>query len=115
MGFLIFGKSALSLECAAHARKLRFQYEGSIYHVMNRGDRREDIFRDEKGRKMFLATLHEACAKTDEHVHASCVGNSVKLRIALPLRRETTMTLQCKAIRSFTEFPTHDACTCSSV
>jgi hypothetical protein len=26
------------------ARKLRLQYEGAIYHVMSRGDRREDIF-----------------------------------------------------------------------
>jgi hypothetical protein len=26
------------------ARKLRVQYPGAIYHVMNRGDRREAIF-----------------------------------------------------------------------
>jgi len=29
------------------ARKLRVQYSGAIYHVMNRGDRREPIFTDE--------------------------------------------------------------------
>jgi len=28
-------------------RKLRMEYSGAIYHVMNRGDRREEIFRDE--------------------------------------------------------------------
>ena len=27
------------------ARKLRIQYPGAIYHVMNRGDRREPIFK----------------------------------------------------------------------
>ena len=27
------------------ARKLRLEYRGAIYHVMNRGDRREDIFK----------------------------------------------------------------------
>ncbi len=27
-------------------RKLRVQYPGAIYHVMNRGDRREPIFDD---------------------------------------------------------------------
>jgi hypothetical protein len=32
------------------ARKLRVEYEGAIYHVMNRGDRREPIFRDDKDR-----------------------------------------------------------------
>jgi hypothetical protein len=26
------------------ARKLRIQYPGAVYHVMNRGDRREAIF-----------------------------------------------------------------------
>ncbi len=27
------------------ARPLRIQYSGAIYHVMSRGDRRQDIFR----------------------------------------------------------------------
>jgi hypothetical protein len=27
------------------ARKLRIQYAGAVYHVLNRGDRREEIFR----------------------------------------------------------------------
>jgi len=46
------------------ARKLRIQYEGAIYHVMNRGDRREDIFHDDQDRQLFLKTLGEACEKT---------------------------------------------------
>jgi hypothetical protein len=29
------------------AGKLRGQYPGAIYHLMNRGDRREPIFMDE--------------------------------------------------------------------
>ena len=28
-------------------RALRIEYTGAIYHVMNRGDRREPIFRDD--------------------------------------------------------------------
>jgi hypothetical protein len=38
-------------------RKLRLEYAGAIYHVMNRGNRRENIFRDETDRKQFLTTL----------------------------------------------------------
>ena len=38
-------------------RKLRIQYPGAIYHVINRGDRREDIFKGGADRKLFLATL----------------------------------------------------------
>ena len=45
-------------------RKLRIEYPGAMYHVMNRGDRREDIFHDDEDRKRFLATLGEACRKT---------------------------------------------------
>ena len=50
------------------ARKLRVQYPGAIYHVMNRGDRRESIFKDDLDRERFLATLGEACAKTSWQV-----------------------------------------------
>ncbi len=55
------------------ARKLRIEYPGAVYHVMNRGDRREAIFRDVSDRELFLATLAEACAKADWEVHAYCL------------------------------------------
>ena len=55
------------------ARKLRVQYPGAIYHAMNRGDRREPIFLDDQDRRLFLATLGEACEKTDWQVHAWCL------------------------------------------
>lgn len=54
-------------------RALRIQYPGAIYHVMNRGDRREPIFCDDWDRQRFLATLAEACTKTDWQVHAYCL------------------------------------------
>lgn len=46
-------------------RKLRVQYPGAIYHVMNRGDRSEPIF-DDDGCPL-LRTLGEACGKTGWH------------------------------------------------
>jgi putative transposase len=58
---------------AAMARKLRVEYPGAIYHVMNRGDRREAIFGDDADRKQFLGTLAEACAKAGWQVHALCL------------------------------------------
>lgn len=58
------------------ARKLRVQYPGAIYHVMNRGDRREPIFLDDKDRLLFMKTLGEACEKTDWQVHAWCLMNN---------------------------------------
>ena len=45
------------------SRKLRIEYPGALYHVMNRGDQREDFFRDDEDRQEFLSTLREACGK----------------------------------------------------
>ena len=67
------------------ARKLRVQYPGAIYHVMNRGDRREPIFKDEQDRRRFLETLGEACDKTSWQVHAYCLmGNHFHLVVETP-------------------------------
>jgi REP element-mobilizing transposase RayT len=49
------------------------QYPGAIYHVMNRGDRREPIFKDDGDRARFLDTLAEAGVKTGWQVHAYCL------------------------------------------
>ena len=55
------------------ARKLRVEYPGAVYHVMNRGDRREPIFRDGADRQRFVNTLGEACGKTGWQVRALCL------------------------------------------
>jgi hypothetical protein len=67
------------------ARKLRVQYPGAIYHVMNRGDRRE---KDLLGRRK---------------------GDPQKVRLAARLRRETTVTLEWIAARLGLGAPTHVA------
>src|SRR6185369_3850253 len=67
------------------ARKLRVEYPGAIYHVMNRGDRREPIFRDDADRQRFLETLGEACVKTGWQVHALCLmSNHFHLVVETP-------------------------------
>ena len=50
-------------------RKIRVEYADAIYHVMSRGDRREDIFLDDVDRQDFIKTLAEACQKTGWQVH----------------------------------------------
>jgi len=49
------------------------EYPGAIYHVMNRGDRWEPIFRDDADRKRFVESLGEACARSGWQVHAYCL------------------------------------------
>ena len=55
------------------ARKLRVQYPGAIYHVMNRGDRREAVVKDDTDRLQFLETLGAACVRSGWQVHAYCL------------------------------------------
>jgi len=38
-------------------RKVRVEYAGAIYHIINRDDRPEAIFPDEQDRLGFLATV----------------------------------------------------------
>ena len=52
------------------ARKVRVEYEGAIYHVMSRGNRREKICRGDRDRGEFLRALGEVCARTDWQIHA---------------------------------------------
>jgi REP element-mobilizing transposase RayT len=67
------------------ARKLRVEFEGAVYHVMNRGDQRERIFVDDEDRRLFLATLGQACAKTEWQVHAFCLmSNHFHLVVETP-------------------------------
>ena len=67
------------------ARKIRIEYPGAIYHVMNHWDRREAIFKDDLDRRRFLETFGEACAKTDWQAHAYCLmGNHFHLLVETP-------------------------------
>ena len=55
------------------ARKLRVEYPGAVYHMVNFGDRREEIFKDDKDRERFLETFGEVCAQTGWRVQALCL------------------------------------------
>src|SRR5437016_12067486 len=65
------------------ARKLRVQYPGALYHLMNRGDRREPIFKDDDDRWRFLETLGHVCGKAGYGIRAWSV--TVIQTCALPI------------------------------
>ena len=54
-------------------RQLRVEFPGAVYHVMSRGDRRENIFLDDVDRQDFLKTLAEAAQKSGWQIHAYCL------------------------------------------
>ncbi len=58
------------------ARPLRIEFQGAVYHVTSRGDRRESIFADDEDRLSFLAVVEQALSRFDAHMLAYCLmGN----------------------------------------
>jgi putative transposase len=68
------------------ARPLRIEFPGALYHVTSRGNARQRVFRDDKDREMFLATLAWVVERFGWRCHAYCLmGNHVHLLIETPL------------------------------
>lgn len=67
------------------ARPQRFEGEGALYHVINRGNYRADLFRTKGAKEAFLACLGEACAKSGWVLHAWCLmSNHYHLALETP-------------------------------
>jgi len=68
------------------ARKLRLEFPGACYHVINRGNYRAWVFREEKTKAAFEACLFEACARCQWRLHAFVImGNHYHLAMETPL------------------------------
>ena len=52
------------------ARKLRFETEGGLYHVINRGNHRSWIFKTDGAKHAFEKTLRETCERSGWILHA---------------------------------------------
>lgn len=67
------------------ARPLRFEGEGALYHVINRGNYRSDIFRTVGAKEAFLECLGQACEKSGWVLHAWCLmSNHYHLALETP-------------------------------
>jgi REP element-mobilizing transposase RayT len=54
-------------------RRIRVEYEGALYHVINRGNYRRDVFATAGAATAFETTLEEACERHGWLVHAYVV------------------------------------------
>lgn len=62
------------------SRPLRLEFEGALYHVTSRGDRREPIYEDDVDRRAFLDIVGEAMDRFDAAAFAYCLmGNHYHL------------------------------------
>jgi REP element-mobilizing transposase RayT len=67
------------------ARKLRIEYPDALYHVINRGNYRANIFASQGARAAFMKALDEACERTGWLVHAWCLmSNHYHLALRTP-------------------------------
>ena len=57
-------------------RKLRFEQEGAVYHVLNRGNSRAEVFGTEGAKTAFLQCLDEADEGKDDG-HQPLAGGGV--------------------------------------
>ncbi|MCP4652298.1 MAG: hypothetical protein GY858_02790 [Candidatus Omnitrophica bacterium] len=67
------------------SRPLRVEYKDAIYHVMNRGRRRENIFIDDGDRYLFLSVLSEAFKLFHAKIYSYCLmPNHYHLLLSTP-------------------------------
>ena len=67
------------------ARKLRIEYPGAIYHVINRGNYRRDLFESVGAAESFLKTLFEAAGRFGWRIHAyALMRNHFHLALETP-------------------------------
>jgi putative transposase len=64
------------------ARKPRVHYPGALYHVIMRGNARQDIFFDDEDRIRFYLLIQEGTERYDHRIHAFCLmSNHIHLAI----------------------------------
>ena len=67
------------------ARKLRIQYPGALYHVINRGNYRHDVFADAGAAQAFLKAVAETCTRHRWQMHAYMImRNHFHLAVTTP-------------------------------
>jgi putative transposase len=67
------------------ARKLRLEFPGAIYHVINRGNYRAYVFKTEGARQAFEECVFAACERSGWVLHAFVVmGNHYHLALETP-------------------------------
>ena len=90
------------------ARKLRPEFNGGLYHVINRGNYRAFVFDTDGAKDAFSEALWEACEKFSWELSAYCVmGNHFHLCLGTPLGNLSVgmRWLQATFAMRFTDVP----------
>ena len=63
------------------ARRLRFSFAGALYHLINRGNYRRDVFATDGAARAFLTTIDETCRRFGWRFHAYVVLTATSQRV----------------------------------
>ena len=67
------------------SRPLRVEYPGAFYHVINRGNNQEKIFKNDRDREKFLEYLEKANERFSIIIHTYCLmSNHFHLLVGTP-------------------------------
>jgi putative transposase len=67
------------------ARSLRIEYNGALYHITSRGNKKENIFLSDADRVLFLTILSEVCNRCRWVCYSYCLmSNHYHLLIETP-------------------------------
>jgi REP element-mobilizing transposase RayT len=67
------------------ARPIPIEYAGAVYHLLARGNQGQQICADDGDRKLWWATVNEACRRTDWRIQAwALMGNHYHLLLETP-------------------------------
>ena len=91
------------------ARKTRVEFMRAIYHVMDRGDRREAIFGDSAPRERFLLTAREGNRNRDAQNWRNCACSRITCSkrgiLLMPARQGFATGLRREAMAVFSFSP----------
>ena len=70
---------------AGMARPLRIEYPGAVYHVVCRGNNRQNVFEDDRDRKRYLEKLAQYCELKEVSLLCYCLlSNHIHLLLETP-------------------------------
>jgi hypothetical protein len=68
------------------SRPLRVEYPGAFYHVMNRGNAGDSIFKSKKDRERFLECLEKCVFRSIPDTHSDSIRTLIPVHSGHPFR-----------------------------
>ena len=82
---IVIDKAFEFLQECRMPRKPRIEFEGALYHVLNRGNYQEAVFKVLGAGQMFEQTLFDTCHRFGWLLHAYvCLSNHFHLTVETP-------------------------------